>query len=182
MAIPKMTDSEARQRLAFIALMWALSHPGRTQTLPYAGRQAFELIAETLVDLETGFFSPDPELSAAIRRTGGRSLPPVRAPYQFYPQLGAAELDLLAEAPVGSYLEPDSAATLVIGCTLTTGTDYTLRGPGIADSATLTVSDLPESFWQVRRSAGSYPLGWDIFLVDGVRVIGLPRTTVVEVG
>jgi len=181
MATPVMSPLELRQHAAFTALMWALSYPGRPQQLPARGLAAFGAIAEALVDLETGYFTPDAALAAALAATGGRTLTPDRAPYQFYPRLTATELDALRLAPVGTYAYPDLGATLVLGCALGSGPTLSLTGPGISGSVQLRVEGLPEQLWALRTAAGPFPLGWDLLLVDGDQVVGLPRSTAVEV-
>lgn len=180
MSVPAMTPAEVRQHAAFTAMMWALSYPGRPQRLPAAGLPAFTLIGETLVDLETGYYTPDAALAAALARTGGRAMPPDLAPYQLYPRLDEVALAGVAAAPVGTYLDPDLGATLVLGCVLGEGPTLTLAGPGIARAITLRVGGLPASIWRL-RAASPYPLGWDILLVAGDQLVGLPRTTAVEV-
>ena len=112
MTTPVMSPVDARQHDTFTTLMWALSYPGHATYLLATGADAFALIGETLVDLETGFFTPDSLLTARLARTGGRSLPAESAPYQFYPRLGISELDLLAAAPVGSHAAPTSGPRL----------------------------------------------------------------------
>lgn len=200
---PTMAAAEARQHATFRALMWALSHPGRPQRLPVGGLAAFAAIGEALLDLETGCFTPHPELSARLSQTGARALAPDAAPYQFYPALSPADLDLIARAPIGSYRAPDTAATIVAGCRIASVAplgeredaperglvQITLRGPGVNPAALspqpaplgLQIAGLPAELWRLRAERGPYPLGWDLFLVDDDRVVGLPRTTQVEV-
>ncbi|MEI8306821.1 MAG: phosphonate C-P lyase system protein PhnH [Chloroflexales bacterium] len=181
MTAPVMNAADTRQHATFTALMWALSYPGRATRLPAAGLDALALIGETLVDLETGFFTPDAMLTAHLARTGGRNLPPDAAPYQFYPRLGRADLDLLATAPVGSHADPDLAATIVIGCPLGWDTRLRLSGPGIAGTREVLIAGLPNALWSLRAATARAPLGWDLFLVMDSAVLGLPRTTTVEV-
>jgi alpha-D-ribose 1-methylphosphonate 5-triphosphate synthase subunit PhnH len=178
---PQMTTAEARQHATFTALMWALSYPGRAQRLPASGLAAFAHVAEALLDLETGFYCSDTQLAAQLAHSGARQLPPEAAPYQLYPQLDAAALAAIARAPLGSYADPEDGATLVLGCTLGSGQALRLRGPGIAEQAGLRVGRLPAAFWELRARAVSYPLGWDCFLLGENYVVGLPRTTLVEV-
>lgn len=180
MSAPLMSAAEAHQHAAFSAMMWALSYPGRPQRLPAAGPAAFALIGATLVDIEAGYFTPDAALAAELARTGARALPPERAPYQLYPQLDAAALAALVAAPVGTYLDPDLGATLVLGCELGAGQALTLAGPGIARAITVHVGGLPAELWRL-RAAAAYPLGWDMLLVAGDQLLGLPRSTAVEV-
>jgi alpha-D-ribose 1-methylphosphonate 5-triphosphate synthase subunit PhnH len=176
------TAQEARQHQTFHALMWALSYPGRTYALPAAGREAFQVIGETLLDLETSYYTPHAHLHAVFAQFGARSRAPDQAAYHFYPHLDAALLEDLANASVGSYADPDTAATLVIGCSLDDGTLLHLRGPGIPVPATLTVAGIPAACWTLREQACCYPLGWDIVLVAHDQVVGVPRTTHVVVG
>lgn len=178
---PTMSPDEARQHAAFTAMMWALSYPGRQRNLPAAGHEAFVLLGATLVDLETGYYTPDAGLAAALARTGGRALPPELAPYQLYPELDEAGLAALARAPLGTYLDPDLGATLILGCRIGEGPTLTLVGPGIARALSVRIGGLPPRLWQL-RAAATYPLGWDMLLVDGDQLLGLPRTTAVEVG
>ncbi len=181
MTVPVMNPADTRQHATFTALMWALSYPGRATRLPVAGPDALTLIGETLVDLETSFFTPDAMLTARLSHTGGRSLPADSASYQFYPRLSRSDLDLLASAPVGTHVAPDLGATIVIGCALGWDTRLRLRGPGIAGTREILIAGLPDAFWSLRAATARAPLGWDIFLVTDNAVLGLPRTTAVEV-
>lgn len=179
MSVPAMSPAEVRQHAAFTSMMWAMSYPGRPQRLPCGGLEAFALLGETLLDLETGFFTPDAELGALLAHTGGRALPPGRAPYQLYPRLDAAGLAALRAAPQGTHLDPDLGATLILGCALGEGRSLTLAGPGIAGTLAVRVGGLPDELWELRRAA-AYPMGWDLLLVAGDQLLGLPRTTAVE--
>ncbi len=176
-----MNAAEARMRDTFTALMWSLSYPGRIHILPAAGQVAFEVVAEALVDLETSFYTPHPEFARAIGQLGARMHPPQSALYQFYPTLCEDDLVTLRMAPVGTYAYPDASATLVLGCNFDEGQRLRLRGPGVDGAIHLTVGALPTAFWALRAEMIRYPLGWDVFLVMNDWIVGLPRTTQVEV-
>jgi len=194
-----MSAAEARAQATFTALLWALSHPGRVRELPQGppalpGRPdtaAFAAIAECLLDLETSYFCPDVDLDRRLMLTGARPVSPQAAQYQFYPTLHDADLAVLRAAPAGSYLYPDDGATLVLGCKLGparqglrpfgAGRRLILSGPGIREQHELLIDGVPEALWPLRREGIRYPQGWDVFLVDGASVLGLPRTTAVEV-
>ncbi len=175
MNVPLYTSAEARARETFLALMWALSYPGRSKRLstssPYADMGA------ALLDLETSFYTPDAELETVLRHTGARSLPSGRAAYHFYPALTVDHLGELKNASVGTMQYPDQSATLVIGCTLGQGSTVDLSGAGIQGVYTITIGGIPAEFWTLRQQIIRYPLGWDIFLVSGQDVIGIPRST-----
>lgn len=181
MPVPTMSTSEMRTRQTFAALMWALNYPGRTYTLPGYGLEVFTAIAEALVDLETSCYTTFPGLQGSLMHTGARMRPPDAAQYHFYPELNDAILPLLGEAPIGNYAYPDESATLVIGCTLGVGQLLRLSGPGVSARNAIWVKGIPESFWTLRDHACQYPLGWDVFLVSQNQVVGLPRTTCIEV-
>jgi len=181
MASVMMNAQEARTQNTFTAMMWALSHPGQPRPLPRMLLAPFFAVGETLVDLETSYYASHDGLDQQLARLGGRSRPPQEAMYQFYPELEDADLPDLKEAPVGTHASPDLSATLVIGAEFDSGTTLRLSGPGIQETTELSVGGIPPSFWSLREKAIQYPLGWDVFLIGEGQVVGLPRTTVVEV-
>lgn len=187
---PQSTPAETLARETFNALLTALSNPGRIVTLPGAipsTRLACLQIGLALLDLETTFFTPDPALTQSLGQSGAELQPAANAAYLFFPDsAGFAEPALsqtiayIEQAAVGTMIAPDEGATLVIGCRLGEGWQLQLHGPGIEQFTELRVGHLPPEFWQVRAAKIRYPLGIDLFLVDGDQVVGLPRTTTVE--
>ncbi|MNS82865.1 Alpha-D-ribose 1-methylphosphonate 5-triphosphate synthase subunit PhnH [compost metagenome] len=64
---------------------------------------------------------------------------------------------------------------------LTDGDAAMLSGPGIQTRQTLRAAGLPDGFWREwRRNHQRFPLGVDVFLTQGRRICGLPRSTRVE--
>lgn len=183
MTTPILTQAEARTHQTFEALMWSLSYPGTVRqwsTDEATTLDGLTAIGQSLMDLETSFFTEDARLRGALTRTSARAVSAETARFHFYPVLN--RLTAVSEASVGDMLYPDRSATLVIGCALGSGQTLTLTGPGIKTQATIAVGEISAEFWQLRRERNSYPLGWDIFLVDGNRVLGLPRTTQISPG
>ncbi len=173
------TDFEAQTHAAFDALMWAFSHPGRVQTLPEkAGLSSAAQIAQTLLDLETSAWTDDPKLEAVIRAMGAKIKSLEQADYVFCSQISVP--DLLRVIKRGSPLSPETAATLVLHTSLETGATVRLTGAGIKDAFDVQI-DLPLEFWAVRDEVLAYPIGWDVLIVDGSKLLGLPRTTQIEV-
>ncbi|MBC8164228.1 MAG: phosphonate C-P lyase system protein PhnH, partial [Roseiflexaceae bacterium] len=80
MTHPVMHASEARANARFRALLWALSHPGSVQQL--ADEDGMLAIAEALLDLETSYCAPQPELHRQLLHTGARPRPVAEAAYQ----------------------------------------------------------------------------------------------------
>jgi alpha-D-ribose 1-methylphosphonate 5-triphosphate synthase subunit PhnH len=188
---PQSTIAETLARETFQALLSALSNPGHLFTLPgisLATRQACQQIGFTLLDLETSFYSPDPALANVLLQSGARPLSVANAAYLFFPESAAFAPPALAQtladverAAVGTITDPDDGATLIIGCRLGEGVLLRLQGPGIQHSSEVRVAGLPLEFWQLRLAKISYPLGIDLFLVDGGQVVGLPRSTMIEI-
>ena len=168
------TPFEAGTHATFEALMWAFSYPGRVR----AREGGFRAVADALLDLETSVYTDDAALETHLRATGAKLKSLGDAEYVFLPALH--DLAPLRAIKRGTTLEPDRAATLVIGARLKTGTRLHLTGPGIQSSLELRI-DLPLEFWGLREEVVSYPIGWDVLLIDGSRVLGLPRTTRIEV-
>ena len=190
MQTPVQNQQEAIAHQTFLALMWALSHPGRIQagvSTVVSSQETFIAIGEALLDLETTFYTPDTQdstLSRLLSRTKARPTSAAVARYHFYESLDDKALMGIEMAPVGDMLYPDRGATLVINCTLgdaNEGKGFTFSGPGIQTTHHIQIGGLPDRFWEIRESRLNYPLGWDIFLVDGGQIVGIPRTTVVSV-
>lgn len=174
MDFPMYTETEARPRETFLALMWALSYPGRIQYLPDS-EDGFRLIAEALLDLETSYYTPDNVLKNTLAYNGSQALPVEQAAYHFYASIKRDDMARIKQASVGTMLYPDTAATLVIGCRLGSGTQVVVQGPGVRDQQAILVDDLPDTFWDLRAAVCRFPLGWDLYLMDGQQVVGIPR-------
>jgi alpha-D-ribose 1-methylphosphonate 5-triphosphate synthase subunit PhnH len=165
---------ELRANATFEALMWALSRPGDVRTLPEAG---FASIADTLVDLECAAYADAPEMRERIVATGAALADRIgSADHVFLSTLDSAEI---AEINCGSALYPDDGATLVVAVAHA-GQRVRLTGPGIKTTAEVALGMTP-GFWAMRELLCTYPEGFDIFFVDGDQVIGIPRSTKVEV-
>ncbi len=184
------TPAEAMARATFQTLLAALSNPGRIFTLPGIApstQESCHQIGLTLLDLETSFFTSDHLLRRNLEQSGARFLIASSASYLFFPESDAFEamarqtIDIIAYATVGTMADPDEGATVIVACRLGQGQALRLRGPGIAHAIELRVNGLPVEFWQLRAAKINYPLGIDLFLVDGGQLVGLPRTTTVEI-
>ena len=179
MTFPAYTPAEAQSRETFLGLMWALSYPGRVHQLPIDSG-AFALIAETLLDLETSYYTPNESLQSTLVGTGAHARHMTEAAYHFYQQVNDSDLLTVRQASVGTMLYPDTSATLIIGCSLNTGAEFILTGPGVNGQQAVQIGGVPDDFWDLRETACKYPLGWDIYFVDGQQVVGLPRSTRME--
>jgi alpha-D-ribose 1-methylphosphonate 5-triphosphate synthase subunit PhnH len=187
MAVPILSEQESRSQQTFTALMWALSRPGEIQHfMPLEGdATGLETLAETVLDLETSFFTPDTVLSSKFKKTGAHCEAAEKAAYQFYPSISLEQLFFLESAPIGTLLNPDQSATLVIVCEFSPGLKLELSGAGIQDKTILEVAGLPLEIFKLRNRVVSFPLGWDLLLVarDNAecKLVGIPRSTKLEI-
>lgn len=177
MRVPEPTAAELADGRAFAAMMEALARPGRL----VAATTDMAALAAALLDLEVSHATPCVRLAAAVAPTGSRRVAPEEADYLFYPELSADDLADLGSVRCGDPLYPDTGATLFVGAELGTGPALRLAGPGIAGEATLHVGGLPSGLWALRDRTVAYPLGWDLMLVGDGRLVGLPRSTRIEV-
>ncbi|MFC0219408.1 phosphonate C-P lyase system protein PhnH [Pseudochelatococcus lubricantis] len=178
------TAAESRTNAAFEELMWALARPGLIRRLPLAG---FAALAESLIDRECSFHvRHDAALAERLAETGARAVSLADADYVFAPADSPEDVTALAGLRAGTLSYPDEAATLFAPAHFGQepagrGPRLRLSGPGIREAITLQAGGVDPSFWPMRESAIRYPLGFDLYLVDGDGLIGIPRSTKVEV-
>ena len=177
-AAPQRNAFEIRTNATYDALMWALARPGTIHTLPEPG---VELIAETLIDRECRVFSQDAALLPVIAATGATFGPADAADHAFLSLDGSAGLAALSVLPAGSLVYPDEGATVFANARLGEGHRLRLSGPGIETTLEIAVGGLPDDVWAIRAARCLYPTGFELFLIDGDRVLGLPRSTKIEV-
>lgn len=173
---PTPDAEETQANAAFDAVLWACSRPGLPRHLPLPGETA--LIA-ALLDRECAAYAGDPLLIPVLAQTGARLVDLCQADHGFLGRL--QDLDLLGQCRTGSDLYPDQGATLVIRARFGQGPTIRLTGPGVDGAVVIQLDGLPAGFWQERARLIRYPMGFDIFFLDGERLIGLPRSTKVEV-
>lgn len=173
------TVEDTRSNATFEELMWALSRPGQVREMPVEG---FGPLAESLLDRECSFHAPDDaSLDVTLATTGARRMPLAEADYVFAAIDSAEKVEALSSLRIGTLAYPDDAATLFAAAIFGSGQRLRLSGPGVKDTVTIEIGGIEPAFWQMRRKAIRYPLGWDLYLVAGKRLIGIPRSTTIEV-
>ncbi|MEM9797105.1 MAG: phosphonate C-P lyase system protein PhnH [Pseudomonadota bacterium] len=174
MAVPAPSADDLRDAAAFAAVLGALSKPGTIHDLPEDGEGT---IVAALLDRECRVHAA-PEFAEAVALTGATSVPLERCDHAL---LGAREdADWVARAPNGSQLHPEGGATVILRAGLGQGTRLRLTGPGIDGAADVAIDAAP-GLWAARAGAIRYPLGFDLLLIDGNHLMGVPRSTNVEV-
>jgi len=189
-----VTRTPAQTQRDFRVLVGALARPGTVGRLDAPpGAPAVTVPVAGLADVEVplGVWArPGDErwVSALYAATGAPYAEPAAA--RMVLALRPPGPDELRALPRGDALHPEHGARLVaaVRALRTAGEPgdvvLTLRGPGVADTATLAVAGLDaEVFRALHEINDGYPAGVDTFLVaaDGA-VAGLPRTTRIEMG
>jgi alpha-D-ribose 1-methylphosphonate 5-triphosphate synthase subunit PhnH len=164
---------------AFRAVMTAMARPGDIWTVYGAMPPAPLSVAAgvtilTLCDPETPLFlgaSHDtPELRGWIAFHTGAPL--VAADTAMF-AVGLWDSLPLEAFSLGTPQYPDRSATLIVEVPVLENSGAQMRGPGIEDSALLSLPDT-KAF---QDNAQHFPLGLDFFFTCGDRLAGLPRTT-----
>lgn len=176
LATPVPSLSETRDNAVFDALLWALSRPGLPRQLPQPGEG---VIVGALLDRECAVYSTDPLLMPEIMRTGAELADIENADHVFLGTL--ATPDPLDHVQIGSDFYPDDGATVIVRASIGPGQVLRLTGPGVDGAVTVQISGLPDGFWKARAARLRYPMGFDLFFVDGASVIGVPRSTTVDI-
>lgn len=170
---------------AFRAAMTVMARPGEIRTLTGAhGPAPLSAAAATLL-----LTLCDPETK--VHLAGETDTPEVRGWLTFHtgaPLVGAGEADFAigiweALAPLGPYKigtseYPDRSATLIVECAELTHSGATLTGPGIKDTAQLSLPNVEA----LQANTTLYPLGLDFFFTSGIQVAALPRSSQIAKG
>lgn len=166
--------AEARCNATFEALMWSMARPGDVR---HMGQPGLAPVVEALIDRECVVHTDSAALSSMIADTGAMLGTVAMADHLF---LDSIEMAALTAVRCGSDLYPDDGATIVAQVGHGSGPRLRLTGPGVDGARDIAVA-IPAAFWALRAELCAYPEGFDLLLVDGPAVIGIPRSTHVEV-
>jgi alpha-D-ribose 1-methylphosphonate 5-triphosphate synthase subunit PhnH len=178
------------QRL-FRAVLEAFSHPGRIVNLPDppAGAGPLSKAATafllTLVDRDTPLwlapaFDTAPVCDFVRFHTGA---PIVADPADaLFAVLTSNQMPPMDGFAIGTDPYPDRSATLVIELpSLVDGPQRRWGGPGIEARQAVSLSGLPDSFWnEWAANRALFPCGADLVFAAGSDLIALPRSIAVE--
>lgn len=171
---------EELNRKNFRYCLEAMSRPGLPFTIEPLADSAILAMASLLLFSEVGFFQKivtDWTMIKAL--TGAEETSVDHADYLF---LDCADSALLDEVKCGDQQNPEFSATLIYNCpNVEKYTPVVLRGPGINGTNETSLPVSPEFLHDLARKNKYFPLGVDLFfLLPGGSLIGLPRTTQVE--
>lgn len=179
----------------FRAVLDATARPGRIVDLgnlrelpePPAGLgEAQAAILLALADIDTPVWLPpalrDAEAGHYLRFHCSCRLATKLADAVFVVPTSLAELPSLDELRLGEPEFPDRSATLIVEVDeLAADGPLHLTGPGIESEARLTVAGWRTATTDfLRENRRRFPLGVDLLLTCGSRVVGLPRTVRIQ--
>ncbi|CAH1657935.1 carbon-phosphorus lyase core complex subunit PhnH [Hyphomicrobiales bacterium] len=192
MIAPGFSDPVFQSQAAFRALLAALSEPGTLQNVaneiapPEGLTTATATALLTLADYETPVWLPQAlrhgPAGAWLRFHCGTALVDDPTGAVFAVIDGAADEPKLSAFKLGTDQFPDRSTTVIVQVAgLQGGAAITLAGPGIPGSRTIAPRGLRSGFTdELRENGALYPLGVDVLLTHGERLIGLPRSTQIE--
>lgn len=189
---PGFKDPVFDSQAVFRSVMQAMSRPGlpvrlATELAPPAPlTRATAAVALTLCDFETPIWLDQPmAIDAAMRYLRfhcGCPLVDVVDAASFAIVASPKRMPSLAQFRQGNDAYPDRSATLVLQVEgLDRGPAFRLSGPGIRETARLSVRGLPSWFaaaWKLNNA--QYPVGVDAILTCADTIVGLPRSTRLE--
>lgn len=165
---------------AFREIMEAMARPGTLRetggaTPPHPLSPAAGTVLLTLCDPDTPIY-----LAAEYDRQDIRAWitfhtgAPIVAARECLFAVGPWEALLpLSAYCVGTADYPDMSATLIVECNALSTDGATLRGPGIKDTASLSLPDIGA----LQANHSLFPLGLDFIFTSGTRIAALPRST-----
>ncbi|OUM00831.1 phosphonate C-P lyase system protein PhnH [Variovorax sp. JS1663] len=193
------SDLALGSQAVFRAALQALSHPGRIVDLPHDaevpqhGHAASAALLLALLDPDCRLWlSPSlagSDAAAWLRFHSGCTLVDDPAQAQFAWIASSDEAPAFDRFAQGTDVAPEQSTTCVVDVpSLSDGEDeegWTLRGPGIRTHTRLCVDGLPPALAQrlvAPRAAqhAAFPRGVDLFLATQYQIVGLPRTTQIE--
>jgi len=190
---PGFASPVMEAQATFRAVLHALSYPGRVMEAggeldpPVPLHHATAAIALSLFDLDTPVWLDPaawtPETEAFLRFHTGCPLVDDPAIARFAVIADAARLTAFDAFDAGSDEAPDRSATLIVQVSrfLQRSGGVTLCGPGIRNPLSVLVDGVSREFWQARRAQQAlFPRGVDVVFTAEHRLVGLSRTTHVE--
>ena len=183
----------------FRVALEALSHPGRCMTVshdaevPQTGHPASAALLLALLDSDCTLWLSsslaNSDAAAWLRFHTGCQLVSSAKQAMFAWVAAGDAMPALASFSQGSDNAPDQSATCVLDLPLldakarseSCAAQWSLKGPGIQDVNHLAVDGLAVDFlaqWSANHA--SFPRGVDLFLASAQQLVGLPRTTSIQ--
>jgi alpha-D-ribose 1-methylphosphonate 5-triphosphate synthase subunit PhnH len=172
---------ERLNRVNFRACLEALARPGRPKEVYPLFDSYLLAVASSLLysKIRYCYQGSRDDFHLVQAMTGAAPSQPEASHYLF---ADTPSLSLFEKAYPGSMEQPETSATCIFSCTETHETAVVLSGPGIKEAESLSLPLNAEFVEAFMRKKPTFPLGVDLFLlIDEGYIIGLPRTTQLEV-
>lgn len=183
-------DKVLSAQATFRSVMDAMARPGSVQRVtagsgvPGAMMRGAAAIALTLFDHDTPVWldplmSETPDVGKWLKFHTGAPVIADSSICNFALVADARALPALDRFALGSNEYPDRSTTLILQVeSLTEGSAFELRGPGIDGTAVLRATLQPaDLFDRLAVNASLFPRGIDLVLVADDAVVAIPRTT-----
>lgn len=178
----KVNDIERLNRFNFRASLEALARPGQLQEVQPLFDSKLQAMASVLLYSEVSYcYKGEEDFQMIQAICGASSSAATDADYLFFDRPDA---DFLYQAKVGTAEQPELGATLIFKCNGLgdSGVAVKLSGPGIKTSIKTMLPVDRDFLDQLRAKNEIFPMGVDVFfLCNSGRLLGLPRTTFIEV-
>lgn len=173
-------DLEKYNRTNFRSSLEALSRPGKYQVIHPVFGSGLLAMASVLLFAEVSYcYQGEKDFSIIEALSGSKQAPVEDADYIF---LDGPDTQTIQEAKPGTADRPENSATLICSCESSTQIRTKLSGPGINGSTTTNLPVDEPFITALAEINCAFPMGIDIFLVvDNHKILGLPRTTTIEV-
>ena len=194
------TDVARNSQAVFRQALHALSHPGLIvpltvdSAIPAHANPGSAVLLLALLDADSRLW-----LSSSLSQSDAANWivfhsncsvvqNPAEADFAWVADI--SELPLLKDFNPGTDEYPDQSTTIMLDVSALntqadTRTALTLHGPGIESQQNLNLSSIPAAHlaslvaqWQINHA--QFPKGVDIFLADSSHLVGLPRTTHIQ--
>ncbi|TAI64780.1 phosphonate C-P lyase system protein PhnH [Bradyrhizobium sp. Leo170] len=186
---PGFSDKVLSAQATFRSVMNAMARPGTVQRIaasagaPSGVMHGTAAIALMLFDHDTPIWldgaMSTPDIAKWLKFHTGAPITGDPAIAGFALIGDPKNLPALDRFAFGSSEYPDRSTTLILQIgSLSHGTAYELRGPGIDGSTVLTATIEPHDlFDRLAVNAALFPRGIDVVLVAGEEIVAIPRTT-----
>ncbi|MFC4259490.1 phosphonate C-P lyase system protein PhnH [Marinobacter lacisalsi] len=186
-----LAEPVSQSQQIFRQVLTALSEPGTRLTLapvpaPKGIHSAAYQVCLALLDADTPLWVSDslatPSLLNSLRFHCGCRVTH-RREEAIFAVASPGDLESIAGFSPGSHEYPDRSTTVILQVDHLHSTGpWRLSGPGIEQPKQVGIEGLANHWpaW-LRSNRASFPLGVDLLLTDGNSLMGLPRTTLVEV-
>lgn len=184
--MPSESYQDKRERHVFSLIMESFSRPGNWNRIECGlsnQEDTLFLIASSLFDSTCSIWSPNSDqtiLDHLSTLDCQRLQTSEQCDFFIVSDEHDFPLSELGKLSVGTLLEPHISPTLIINIRDTKAIQAHISGPGIQNEISISLPYVDHSFWSIRNDKCTYPLGWDILFYSTSQMMGIPRSTIIN--